>query len=652
MRQRVSSHIEVSARVCQAVLLAAVVLWPARAAGADKVSAFGRYSGYNEAAYDGWVRRAEYAPMPDGVQLAVNYFVPTSGGQPASEPLPVLLVYTRYSRVYERDGGVVTPIETESFYRELLRHGYIIAIANARGTGASFGTKNGPHSAETTSDSWYLVEWLATQPWCDGHVGMMGRSNSGINAIHAATQAPPHLDAVFSEMAGPSTYDFAFRGGTFKQPFIEILGALTRAMDLGRVVLPARMDGDRDGSMRDAAVAEHADNLWVDRIRLKKIKFRDSSITRANGSSWSWQIAGSIDDVAALRRAAVPLYHLIGWYDSYTTQQAWTWANLPRVPQKLTIGPWAHQDGYGEAVHTAEALRWFDYWLKGIDNGIMREKPVHYYLMRGNKTVPEAPSAHLSRDEIGAQNGRAWKVGKRWPPPKARPQRLYLTGGPSGTVTSPNDGRLAPQPPAEARASDEYRIDYTSTMGSFSRWMNSAGFERDDPPGTTFFDERTAEDQKALTYTSAPFAAARAIVGYPVIHLWVTSSHRDGDFFVYLEEVDGEGNSHYVTEGALRASFRALADEAPWRNFGLPYHRCFKKDQLKRLPSEPVELVFDLMGTAIVIDAGHRIRVTVAGADALNHALYPSRKGRKAPTIAIHRDTSHRSYVELPMMRP
>jgi putative CocE/NonD family hydrolase len=138
------------------------------------------------------------------------------------------------------------------------------------------------------------------------------------------------------------------------------------------------------------------------------------------------------------------------------------------------------------------------------------------------------------------------------------------------------------------------------------------------------------------------------LVGYPVVHLWVTSSHPDGDFFVYLEEVDAEGSSHYVTEGGLRASHRALSSP-PYESFGLPYHRSFRED-LADLPDEPVELVFDLLGTAILIDAGHRIRVTVTGADAANHELYPD-PGAGAPTISIHRNTTHQSYIELPEFR-
>jgi putative CocE/NonD family hydrolase len=619
------------------------------ALGQERISSFGRYSGYSEASYDGWSRHSEYVPMADGVEIAVFYFIPTQAGREASEPLPVLLLYTRYLRILEVDGEIVTPVEEEAFYQELIRHGYVFAIANARGTGASFGVNNGPHAADTTADSWQIVEWLADQPWSDGHIGMLGHSNSGNNALLAATQAPPHLDAVYAEMSDPSIFDFAFRGGTFKEGFVKFLGTFTRWMDTGRLGLPAPVDADTDGSMRDAALAEHADNLWVDRFP-KNIKYRDASITRPNGAVWSWEVASAIDDLDAIKTAGIPVYNRLGWYDTYTTQQAWAYANLKGAPQKMTIGPWAHQDGGGSPVRVNEALRWFDYWLKGIDNGIMDEKPVHYYLMRGNKTVPPLAELSVSLDEIDAEDGRRWRAERRWPPRKAKPKRFFLKAGPSGTVASANDGRLITKRPRESGAADSYTVDYSSTMGSFSRWMNGAGQKREDRPGTTFFDERSREDEKALTYTSKPFAKARAIVGYPVVHLWVTSTHKDGDFFVYLEEIDAAGNAHYVTEGAQRASYRALA-EAPWENFGLPYHRSFKKDVRKRLPAEPVELVFDLLGTAIVIDAGHRIRISIAGADALNHALYPDRKGRKAPTISIYRGAEHGSYVELPMMK-
>jgi putative CocE/NonD family hydrolase len=367
--------------------------------------------------------------------------------------------------------------------------------------------------------------------------------------------------------------------------------------------------------------------------------------TTRDGSAWSWDIASSIKGVRDIRRADVPIYHLLGWFDIYATQQARMYANLKRHPQRMTIGPWTHTAAFGGTVHRTEMLRWFDYWLKGIDNGIMDEEPIHYYLMVGNNTLPESVGQVRSRDEQDAEDPSLWMAAGSWPP-RVEKTKYYLSAGRSGSIESVNDGKLRTRKQKKKEGHDDYTVDFSSRVGSFSRWMDGYGEEREDRPGTAFFDERTSEDEKALTYTSAPVASDLAIVGYPVVHLWVTSTAKDGDFFVYLEEVDDAGRAHYVTEGVLRASFRSL-DEPPWENFGLPFHRCFKKDRIKSLPKTPVELVFDLMGTATVIDQGHRIRVTVAGADHENFALYPKPKNGR-PTISIHRNRHYRSYVELP----
>lgn len=224
-------------------------------------------------------------------------------------------------------------------------------------------------------------------------------------------------------------------------------------------------------------------------------------------------------------------------------------------------------------------------------------------------------------------------------------KHYYLSAGPTGSVASTNDGSLVMDRPTQESGRDDYTVDYTSTTGSFNRWRNGYGAAREAPEDTTFFDERTREDEKALTYTTAPLEEDLVLMGYPVVHLWVSSTNADGDFFVYLEEVDAAGRSHYVTEGVLRASYRALS-ESPWENFGLPFHRGHEED-LAPLPDEPTELVFDLMGTAVVIDAGHRIRVTIAGADVANHALFPGPEAG-APTISVYRSKAHSSSIELP----
>ena len=628
--------------LCMAILLAA---------GSAQANGFGTYTNDETAIYDGWNRTSQYVPAADGTKLAVDVYLPTKGGEQAEGPLPVVLHYTRYIRAIETgDGQVRGGPDFDPVAQHLLRHGYAVAVADARGTGASFGVHHGAFSVEETGDSHAIIQWLAGQGWSNGKVGMAGRSYPGMTQYQAATQAPPALKAIFAEMAGPSAYDFIYRGGAFKKNFIDVWGGGTREQDLGLAAPPARVDEDPDGEMRERALEEHKDNLWAQALIQPGSNLRNFSIDREGGGHWSWdRVIATIDDADAIAASGIGVYHLVGWYDIYTTQQPWLYATLEgRSPQKMMIGPWVHSGGYGGRVHLAEILRWYDYWLKDIDNGVMDEAPVHYYVMGGNHTLPEgATDVAYTPDEIAAEAGAAWTAVESWPPQAGR-DRFWFAQGPSATIDSVNDGTLSGDRPAREVA-DVYMIDYSSRVGSFSRWMNGYGHRREDVSRSTYLDERSAENRKALTYTSPPFEEAVTIAGYPTAHLHVASSHDDGDFFVYIEEIDRDGNSHYVTEGVLRASHRKTS-EAPFENFGLPFHRSYEEDLEPLEPGEITELEFDLMGTAIIIDPGHRVRITVAGADAANFALHPDPEGQDAPTIEVITGGPNASYVELPIL--
>jgi putative CocE/NonD family hydrolase len=612
-------------------------------------ASFGEYANDEAALFDGSNRYSVYVSAADGTRLAVDYFLPTAEGVEAEGPLPAILHYTRYIRAVDADGEI-RGRDGDPVVQHMLNHGYAVVVADARGTGASFGVHWGPFSREETRDSYDVIGWIADQDWCDGNVGMQGRSYPGMTQYQAATQAPPALKAIFAEMAGPSPYDFSFKGGTYKQEFVDSWGQGTRQLDLGERGRPAPVDEDPDGLLVSAAIAEHADNLWAHELVVAGAggEYRDWTFEPSDGVLWSWDTVGTMDNLSELRRSGVAIYHLAGWYDIYATQQPKLFANLGDHPQKLMVGPWVHSGGYGGPVHRAEILRWYDHWLKGIDNGVMEEDPVHVYVMEGNHTLPDDPEVTTSADEDRAEAGAMWTSSVSWPPSGTSVETWYLAPGPTGTVASLNDGALVRERASESDGRDDYVVDYGSRVGSFSRWMNGHGARREEPEGTTFFDERTAENERALTYTTEPLEETSTILGSAVVHLWASSTHRDGDVFVYLEEVDADGRSHYVSEGTLRLSYRRLG-EAPWDNLGLPYHRGFAEDRAE-LPESPVELVIDLMATGIVLDAGHRIRVTVAGADVANYEVFPDASGADAPTLSIHRGGERASYIELPVM--
>lgn len=615
-------------------------------------SSFGNYISRDAPIWDGFELTSQYISAEDGTKLAIDMFIPTRQGVISTEPLPTVLHYTRYMRAYEDDNGVrISQGENDPILQHLLQHGFAIVVADARGTGASFGIHHGANSVEENEDSFAIVEWIADQPWSNGNVGMSGRSYPGQTQYHALTQTPPALKAIFPEMANPSPFDFVHSGGAALDDFIDVWGQGTIDADLGRARTAARVDDDIDGSERDATIPMRTGNLWAPEIVVPGSNVRDYEINRPNGGYWSWETISVLDDLDAIAESGIAIYHLVGWYDIYTNQGPWLYASLEgRVPQKMMIGPWVHMAGIGGSVHKSEILRWFDYWLKGIDNGVMDEPSVHYFIMEGNHTLPKGLKETLpTLDESAAEIPTNWIATEKWPPATVE-TKLWFEAGPSGTVASKNDGILGKTAPTTA-GSDSYTVDYSSRVGSFSRYMNGYTATRTDLKNATYFDERTEENKKALTYTTVPFTKEMVIVGYPTIHLKVSSSHSDGDFFAYLEEVDAEGRSHYITEGVLRASHRKSFSPPPFDTLGIPYNRSYREDLAPLVIDEPVILEFGFMGTSILIDEGHRLRVTITGADATNFAFHPDLNGVDAPAIKLHRGHVDGSHIVLPVVQ-
>ncbi|HET9227073.1 MAG TPA: CocE/NonD family hydrolase, partial [Thermoanaerobaculia bacterium] len=288
-----------------------------------------------------------------------------------------------------------------------------------------------------------------------------------------------------------------------------------------------------------------------------------------------------------------------GWFDRYVRDQLLFYRNL-KNPQRILVGPWSHTQER-DFDFGAEHLRFYDHWLKGIENGVMKEDPVRYYVM-----------------------GSGWRSAKQWPLPQEKRTPYYFSA----------DGRLTLETPSEGR--DTWTVDYSASVSPSPRWSTEPGWAED----------LSANDAKGISYTTPPLPAAVEVTGHPVVRLWVSAEVADADLFVYLEEVDAKGVSHYVTEGALRASHRATADPG-YDYLGMPWHRSFSADVSPLPRGEPVELAFDLFPTSNLFDAGHRIRVTVTGADKIN-ATTPEHT--PAPRLVFHREPGRASYIVLPVI--
>jgi len=202
-----------------AVIVSFVAALAASAAGQDaqpaKVSRPGEYRGYSQAKYDGYRLTSTYVAMRDGTRLAVDIFRPTRNGVVADERLPVLWMHSPYNR--RPKGGKSEAEAYPGGPLELVKYGYVVAVADFRGLYASFGQNklynNGEYFGAAWTDAYDVTEWLARQPWSSGKIGMWGCSATGGSQLQAAATRPPSLKAIFPLSPNFDAYEFANYGG-------------------------------------------------------------------------------------------------------------------------------------------------------------------------------------------------------------------------------------------------------------------------------------------------------------------------------------------------------------------------------------------------------------------------------------------------------
>lgn len=599
---------------------------------AKRISEFGRYEGFSEERFSEWVATSQYLEMRDGVRLAIDVVRPAVEGKAVDEPLPVVWTHSRYHRnpgaimrmfagANARLPQIDSMVDTQGALQLLVRHGYVVAAVGVRGSGASFGRYEGLFEKKETRDAYEIVQWLASQPFCNGNVGMFGGSYLGMTQYMAASEMPPALKAIFPDVAGFDLYDLIHAGGIFRDDMLGHWDDLTRRLDTQ--VLAPPVDADGDGALRDLAIAEHADN-WDVGKEYGAGRFRDH-----RSPELTWLEHGPSAVLDRVRESQVPVYHWNGWYDVFITDTFLWFANLDG-PQKVGVGAWAHAGMPDPALNAergrlsaVEQHRWFDYWLKGIDNGVLDEAPIHYAIM-------EEPGEWSYRDS------------ETWPPAEAESVRYAFLAGPSGSIGSVNDGRLGVVDAADGAGFEELEADFTATTGSTTRWDNAVG-----ATPAMIYPDLSAQDAKGLTWTTPVLESDLLVIGHPVVTLYASSSTGDADFHVLLEEIDESGASRYVTEGILRASHRRLAD-APWNNLDLPFQRSFEEDREPLPTDRPAEVVMDLHPTATRFDQGHRLRVTLQLADADNTE---TEEVMDPPTVRIHRGGETPSGIVLPVVR-
>ncbi|MFC1864123.1 CocE/NonD family hydrolase [Thermodesulfobacteriota bacterium] len=462
-----------------------------------------------------------------------------------------------------------------------------------------------------------MIEWLAAQPYCNGNVGMWGFSYMGGIQYLIAASRPQHLKAIVPDVA---TIDQFFRNpnGVVWTPPESPKSIMFPLDTAGKSADPAQnVDEDPSGIMLTKAAAEHEANVYSDQIFTPDEAFRNTYKPEIRNMNFIAQSAITYKD--DIKASGVAIYNTGGWYDAAPVQALAAWKLWGG---KVIIGPWAHTTKAD--MVKIEHLRWFDYHLKGINNGVTDEPPIYYYT-------------------FNEPTGREWHFTSEWPLPDQQMTKYYFAHGPSKTSASVNDGSLITSPPTESDACDKYIVDYSIKVFEEGGVDN---FKENNRAWNGDMEKST--DSKGLTFTSPPLTLNIEVTGIPLVHLWAVSTSRDGYFFAFLEEVDGKTNiSHYITDGMIRASCRALSTRFPWTELGIPYHRCYDVDNQLMTPGEAVELVFDLYPTSYIFRRGNRIRITITGSLQNNYAGMIE---HPPPQISIYRDTERASYIDLPII--
>jgi predicted acyl esterase len=495
-------------------------------------------------------------PMPDGVTLAADLYVPQAEGQ----HFPAVVEYTPY---HKNNNAVYGPRATR--YPYFAGHGYVFVNVDVRGTGDSEGFNTAPSSPEEVRDNLEVIRWCARQPWCDGGVGMIGISYTAGVCYDAARQAPPELKAVILCQMCSDWYDGMACPGGSPRPFAyENYAPLMAAYNF------APPDPDLLGPRWT--------EVWQQRLD-RSVPWGNAYVEHLLDSPF-WEarlLRGHEDQV----RAATFL--IGGWCDWYPDDLLRVFARL-RCPKRVLIGPWTHN--YPENAWPLprindrwECLRWFDKYLKGIDTDpdrpVDREPPLTLFVR--DFTAP----APLRREDNGE-----FRHFTEWPPREAHDEQLRLAA----------TGWLAPWG-SSGIAAEQLDLVYRPDAGiAAGRYVIGQML-----PGWGMPDDQRLDEGLSLVYTSDRFEEPTELVGTPVAHLWLSSTAETAFVSAKLCDVAPDGTSVLITKGVLNLT-----------------HRNGHATPEPLVPGQVYEVRVPLLATAYRLRPRHRLRLLIAAADFQN----------------------------------
>jgi putative CocE/NonD family hydrolase len=540
---------------------------------------------------DATLDRDVMVTMRDGVRIACDVYRPVAAGQ-----YPVLFGTSPYIK-----DSVDLPTLSVYRYREtgdiakwVSKH-YVYVHADSRGAGKSEGVYQ-HYSDEELHDLYDMIEWCGAQPWSNGKVGMIGESYYGTVQWHAAAQQPPHLACIapYDALADPYRH-VAFKGGIHFTGFQNhwYSNSVRNRHLMEYAERPERDDYMSYDFLRDQALHPTFDAFWEGRrADLSKVEVPAFSIG-------NWGATAT---------------HLLGNLQGYVESKG---------PKKLLVNAGEAQLLFLDPYIEEQLTRWYDYWLKGLDNGVMDEPPVRIYVRDGGGYRDEA----------------------EWPLSRAAYRKLHLASGPSDVIESLNDGRLT----WDAPDGDCPPTTYTYPDPAWTFPGTGASVR-----GRTGLLHNT---RKVLTFTSEPFEEETEVTGPVVLNLWASSSATDTQFIVKLFDVpplsaelvqavqtlDVAVPSQLITEGWLRASHRALDETRS--TTASPYHTHVDPEPL--VAGEIYEFNIEIWPTCWVLRKGHRLRLDLAALDQAGQYYL----GQLRASDTFYHDAEHPSHLLLPIIR-
>ena len=597
-----------------------------------KVSSLGKYEGYSTADYNGYDYNSYYLPMRDSILIAVDVFLPKKLEK--DKKIPSILYLNRYVRSLKAKFPFnllkhpILTVVSEEEIKYFTSHGYACIIVDTRGSGASQGIRAMEFSPEEVKDGAEVADWIVKQAWCNGNIGTTGISYLGTTAEMMLINHHPNIKACVPRSNIFDLYNHVmFPGGVSQGCFVDVWGYTTRSLDANdfepfgkqakRLVAGINpVDGDKKNVLLNQAIVCHKQNFNPYK-GIKEVTFRDEVHPDMKASADDFSIHNYRDKIES---SGVPIFRIGGWYDGVLQKSCIEGYMNTSNTKRVMIGPWDHGPHYNVSPYAiskeidfnvrAEILRFFDFYLKGIENGINKEPLFNYFSIAEEQ----------------------WKSATTWPLPNTEKVKFYLSGNKT----------LVNKQSEIVDSNMNYNIDYYATSGNTSRYNSVTTIYMNGP---TDYVDRKQVSERLLHFTSDPLNASANLAGHPIIDLQFSCNANDASVFVYLEDVAPDGSVTYVTEGSFRPMHRKIS-KTDYQYPG-PYHSFKKADALPYIANETVQLSFDLAPIAYQFKQGHAIRIAIAGAD-IEHFDFPD----DIPTqfnIPIHHVDA--SFIELPIVK-